>query len=274
MIDGFSASWRFNLENLVRSDNTVATDQIIRYPPVADASKYTFSLLAFPEAIYPAVLPAVLASSARSITRPPDTASTCCAWDTASRKDRNSLLSYSWDGDVMTIDPVSTANPGWNAFLDAYNQFCSDHGGIPLLNQTLGVTRAQAQKALGDRLKQFAAARKTYDPHRPPAERLLPRLIGRSRFGRQSLEIKRRSMLSTPWEQRKSAYDFVIIGSGYGGAITAARLATADLESEALRLHSGAGQGVGARNVSGDAVPDVIGGDAQRRAIRWGFTNC
>src|SRR5690242_1653123 len=36
-------------------------------------------------------------------------------------------------------------------------------------------------------------------------------------------------MLSTPWEQRKPAYDFVIIGSGYGGAITAARLATANL---------------------------------------------
>ncbi|HEY6340516.1 MAG TPA: GMC family oxidoreductase [Bryobacteraceae bacterium] len=36
-------------------------------------------------------------------------------------------------------------------------------------------------------------------------------------------------MLSTPWEQRKSAYDIVVIGSGYGGAITAARLATADL---------------------------------------------
>lgn len=34
-------------------------------------------------------------------------------------------------------------------------------------------------------------------------------------------------MLSTPWEQRKSNYDVVVIGSGYGGAITAARLASA-----------------------------------------------
>lgn len=34
-------------------------------------------------------------------------------------------------------------------------------------------------------------------------------------------------MLATPWEQRRSRYDFVIIGSGYGGAISAARLASA-----------------------------------------------
>ncbi|PWU00387.1 MAG: hypothetical protein C5B51_25240 [Terriglobia bacterium] len=36
-------------------------------------------------------------------------------------------------------------------------------------------------------------------------------------------------MLQTPWQQRRNAYDIVIIGSGYGGAITAARLATAGL---------------------------------------------
>src|SRR5215475_11278208 len=36
-------------------------------------------------------------------------------------------------------------------------------------------------------------------------------------------------MLSTPWTQRKSSYDIVIVGSGYGGAIAAARLASAGL---------------------------------------------
>ena len=34
-------------------------------------------------------------------------------------------------------------------------------------------------------------------------------------------------MLSISWEKRKSSYEFVIVGSGYGGAITAARIAAA-----------------------------------------------
>ena len=34
-------------------------------------------------------------------------------------------------------------------------------------------------------------------------------------------------MLSIPWKQRKPSYQFVVIGSGYGGAITAARISGA-----------------------------------------------
>ena len=64
----------------------------------------------------------------------------------------------------MTIDPVSTANPGWFEYLDAYNQFCSDRNGKPLLNQTPGLTPAIVQKAYGDRLKTLADLRKQYDP--------------------------------------------------------------------------------------------------------------
>jgi FAD/FMN-containing dehydrogenase len=163
VIDGFCALWRFKLENLVRGDYTIATDQIIRYPPVAGASRYTFSFWAFPEETYPAVLPA-FCDFCRKYYQ--DTGYRINMLDVGYRvlKDRQSQLSYSWDGNVMTIDPVSTGNPGWETFLTAYNQFCSDHGGLPLLNQTPALTAGQVQKALGDRWAAFAAERQKYDP--------------------------------------------------------------------------------------------------------------
>ena len=166
---GFIAScvahhnWRFKLENLVGSDYTIATDQIIRYPAVADASRYTFSLSAFPEATYGAVLTDYFAFCKQYYEqRGYRTNMLNVGYWIA--QDRNSLLSYSYDGGVMTIDPVSTGSPGRPEFLTAYNQFCSAHGGIPLFNQTDGITPTQVQLALGDRLKTFAAARPSYDP--------------------------------------------------------------------------------------------------------------
>ena len=101
-------------------------------------------------------------------------------------KDQESLLSYSFDGNVMTIDPVSTANPGWREFLVDFNVWCSEQGGVPLPNQTFGVTREQAQKALGDRLAAVAAKRAEYDPE----NRLLDDFF-RNFFGVVSARAKR-----------------------------------------------------------------------------------
>jgi FAD/FMN-containing dehydrogenase len=162
VLDQFNAVWRFKLENLIKSDNTVATDQIIRYPTDSN-SKYTFSLWAFPEETYAAALPAYFQFSKKYFA---DTGyrinMLCVGYRVA--QDQSSLLSYSYDGNMITIDPVSTGGPAWVAFLGAYNQFCSDHGGVPLMNQTFGLTRDLAQKALGDRLKVFADARQSFDP--------------------------------------------------------------------------------------------------------------
>ncbi|MBV8440470.1 MAG: FAD-binding oxidoreductase [Hyphomicrobiales bacterium] len=163
VIDSFAAVFRFKLENLVRSDNTIAADQTIRYPTVADDSRYTFSLFAFPEESFPAALLAYF-KFCQDYYQQQGYRSNTCNVGYRIAQDQNALLSYSYDGAVMTIDPVSTGNTGWEQFLAAYNQFCSDRGGSPLLNQTFGVTHAIAEKAFGDRLRKFEEARKKFDP--------------------------------------------------------------------------------------------------------------
>ncbi|HXA51976.1 MAG TPA: FAD-binding oxidoreductase [Candidatus Acidoferrum sp.] len=163
IIDGFCQMWRFKLENLVKNNFTVPGDQIIRYPSPAGASKYTFSFWAIPEENYAAVLPEFFAFC-RKYYETTGYRTNMLYVGYRVLKDQESLLSYSWNGNMITIDPVSTANPGWTQFLTAYNEFCSDHGGVPLLNQTPGLTRGHVVKALGDRWQAFATARREYDP--------------------------------------------------------------------------------------------------------------
>lgn len=163
IIDAFNAIWRFKLENIITSDNTVPADEIIRYPDIADDSRYTFSLYAFPEEQYPSVLQDFFKFStgyyAQKGYRPN-------LLDVGYRiaQDQQSWLSYSWDGPVMTIDPVSTGNPGWNEFIDAYNQFCSERNGKPVLNQTCGLTPDLAKRAFAGKLAELEQTRQQYDP--------------------------------------------------------------------------------------------------------------
>jgi FAD/FMN-containing dehydrogenase len=163
VIDGFAAMWRFKLENIVRSDYTIPPDQIVRYPPKSDDSRYTFSLFAFPEEGYAQALTEFY-RFCRDYYQEQGYRSNLIYVGYRIAKDQQALLSYSYDGTVMTIDPVSTANPGWKEFLGAYNQFCTDRGGIPLFNQTFGLTPAIVQKAFGSRLAEFATVREQYDP--------------------------------------------------------------------------------------------------------------
>ena len=163
IIDAFNAAWRLQLENIVSSDYTIPNDQIIDYPPVSNDSRYTFSLFAFPEDEFPAALTSFY-KFCNDYYKGKGYRSNLLYVDYRIAKDQKALLSYSYDGAVMTLDPVSTANPGWEDFLEAYNRFCVDLGGKPLLNQTPGLTAAVVQGAFRDRLKTLADARKRYDP--------------------------------------------------------------------------------------------------------------
>lgn len=168
IIDAFNAAWRLQLETIVCSDYTFPPDQIIQYPPVSNDSRYTFSFFAFAEDEYPAALTSFY-KFCNDYYSKKGYRSNLLYVGYRIAQDQKSLLSYSYDGTVMTIDPVSTANPGWEDFLVEYNQFCVNLNGKPILNQTPGLTAPILQGAFGDRLKVLADVRKQYDPQ----ERLL-----------------------------------------------------------------------------------------------------
>ena len=84
------------------------------------------------------------------------------------RKDTNSLLSYSADGDVFSLDPIhapGTRHPdAWPKFLDAFNAWAAPRKGLPLLNQSPQVTKAQVAGAFGARWTTFSQWVRSVDP--------------------------------------------------------------------------------------------------------------
>jgi FAD/FMN-containing dehydrogenase len=163
IIDGFTAMLRFTFAHLIRAAHTIPGDQILDYPVVSNSSRYTFSLFAFPEAAYPQMLSEYFAFS-RDYYQQHGYRSNLLSVGYRIAQDQSSLLSYSYDGPVMTIDPVSTGNPGWKTFLTAFNRFCTDRGGVPLLNQTDGLTPAMVKEAFGDRWQAISDTRRQFDP--------------------------------------------------------------------------------------------------------------
>ena len=159
--------------------------QQIHFSEQGRLSKFTFSFWAFPEENYIEILRAYFQFCQQYYRRTgyrPDMPSVGYRVNV----DDSSLFSYSSKGTVITIDPVSTGNAGWEEFLVAYNQFCSEHGGIPLFNQTKSLTYAQAQQAFTERIQKFERYRSDFDP----AGRLLNRYF-RTFFGqKQKVEVE------------------------------------------------------------------------------------
>jgi FAD/FMN-containing dehydrogenase len=179
VIDAFGGVWRWNLETLVRGKNTLAPDQMIRYPEVSDDSRYTFSLWAFPETNYSTLLPQYT-KWVQKYYKTKNYRTNMLHVGYRIAQDQQSVLSYSFNGNVMTIDPVSTANPGWKDFLIEFNEWCSTRGGVPLPNQTFGFTNEQARKALGERLAMVAAKRAEFDPDNRLLNEFFRNLFGES----------------------------------------------------------------------------------------------
>ena len=163
LIDWFNLILQKFVHYFLRDRHTIPTDQMILYPDRAGSSGYTFSIWAFPEENYGRILRDYYAFCRDYYDR---TGYRCNMLNVAYRiaEDTSSLFSYSFGGGVMTLDPVSTGDPGWDDFLKAYNEFCSRLDGVPLFNQTKWITPEQAKRAFGERLDTFRRYRERFDP--------------------------------------------------------------------------------------------------------------
>jgi hypothetical protein len=79
-------------------------------------------------------------------------------------RDQSALLSPSFDEPMFALRAVSTQTRGWEDFAIDFGEFAQHWGGVPLFNQTRGLTPAYAGQVFGSRLDFFRRMRRRIDP--------------------------------------------------------------------------------------------------------------
>ena len=146
-----------------------APDKTINYSKTPPSARYAFTFWAFPRAAYVKNLKDYVKWAAAYHER----TGFRCNMPLGSyfiRKDRSSLLSYTWDGDIISLDPIhapgANEQEAWATFLKAFNEWAHQRGGVPLLNQSPFVKKQHVVSAYGDRWTKLADWLKTIDPNR------------------------------------------------------------------------------------------------------------
>ena len=143
----------------------LAPDKTIDYRSTPDSARYAFTFWAFPRPKWLSTLRAYLDFADQHFKA---TGFRCNMPLGAYRirRDTNSLLSYSYDQEVFSIDPIhaSTDNTAWHYFLQQFNEFAYLQGGIPLLNQSPFIERKHVEAAYGQRWLDFSQWVRTTDP--------------------------------------------------------------------------------------------------------------
>jgi FAD/FMN-containing dehydrogenase len=143
----------------------LAPDKIIDYHSTPTDAKYAFTFWAFPRSQWLAALRDYLDFADQHFKQ---TGFRCNMPLGAYhiRRDASSLLSYTQDGEIFSIDPIHapTDLAAWQNFLKQFNDFAAQRNGIPLLNQSPFVTREQVESAYGERWLEFSAKVRSMDP--------------------------------------------------------------------------------------------------------------
>ena len=140
-------------------------DKTIDYSGTRPSAKYAFTFWAFPRAQWLGALREYLVFSEQHFKKY-DFRCNMALGSYFIRKDTSSLLSYTHDGDIFSIDPIHayTDKPAWDRFLNEFNEFAYKRNGIPLLNQSPFVERRHVEAAYGARWAEFSQWVRQEDP--------------------------------------------------------------------------------------------------------------
>ncbi|HSF31123.1 MAG TPA: FAD-binding protein [Candidatus Tectomicrobia bacterium] len=142
-------------------------DKIINYAKTPPSARYAFTFWAFPRADWVSNLKAYLEFSDNHFKK----YGFRCNIPLGSyfiRQDTSSQLSYSYNGDIISLDPIHAYSErdkaDWEYFLQEFNAWAHSRGGIPLLNQSPFVEKEHVVAAYGDRWKTVSDWVRTVDP--------------------------------------------------------------------------------------------------------------
>jgi FAD/FMN-containing dehydrogenase len=142
-------------------------DKMVNYSKTPPSARYAFTFWAFPRNDWVRNLNDYVAFAEEHFKRH----GFRCNMPLGSyfiRQDTSSLLSYTHDGDVISLDPIHAPGEidkaGWETFLREFNEWAALRGGVPLLNQSPFVTKAHVVAAYGDRWRKLSDWIRTVDP--------------------------------------------------------------------------------------------------------------
>jgi len=142
-------------------------DKIMNYRETPSYARYAFTFWAFPREQWTVNLAAYVEFAEAHYKR----YGFRCNMPLGSyfiKQDHGSLLSYTHDGDVLSLDPIHSFHEDdeeeWYRFLREFNAWAYDRGGIPLLNQSPFVERKHVTAAYGDRWQRFSDWVREVDP--------------------------------------------------------------------------------------------------------------
>jgi hypothetical protein len=153
--------------HLVGGASLYNPDKTINYSRTRPSAKYAFTFWAFPRSQWLGVLREYVEFSENHFNKY-DFRCNMALGSYFIRKDTHSILSYSHDGDIFSIDPIHAYadKSAWDRFLKEFNEFADKRNGIPLLNQSPFVEMRHVEAAYGARWREFSARVKAADPQR------------------------------------------------------------------------------------------------------------